>query len=245
MSNVTYVTNSNEVGRLLEGINKNIPVGYLEDRKPEAAGEEEVRVYWFDLLFYFTPEERWTKEQLLRHRPEEGGIIFDLLTKHTPVYLLTHTWHYVIWNSLTQRIRFTQRDPPSLENKTIYLLATQPLTYAAKQEIETLFEPFSFAKTLYGMIRYPHAKSITCKDCHSYKALCDKLVTFIQREEEEGDFWFEKTESLLYELEDPDETQLTLDLDHWDELKKDYSRYEPQFKKFEAHSYKVRSVFDE
>ena len=125
-----------------------------------------------------------------------------------------------IWNSHTQRIRFMQWDPPSLENKVIYLLTTQPLTFNAKQELERLFEVFGFAKTLCGMIHYPHAKSITCKDCHSYKALCDKLVTFIKREEEEGDFWFDKTESLLYELEDPDETRLTLDLDNWDELKK-------------------------
>ena len=89
-----------------------------------------------------------------------------------------------------------QQDPLSLENKVIYLLTTQPLTFNAKQELERLFDVFAFAKTLYGQIRYPHAKSITCKDCHSYKALYNKLVTFIKQEEEEGDFWFDRTEAL-------------------------------------------------
>ena len=45
MSDPTYYTNCNEVTQLLQGINKSIPVGSLEDREPEADREEDVQVY--------------------------------------------------------------------------------------------------------------------------------------------------------------------------------------------------------
>ena len=245
MTEPTYYTNSNEVSQLLRGINERIPVASLEDREPDAEGDEDVQVCWFDILFYVTPEEPWTKERLLRRRPNEGPMIWELLTKHSPLYLFTYTWHNVIWNSHTQRIRFMEREPPRLENKVIYLLATQPLTFNARQEVESLFDAFAFAKTLVGRIGEPLTKSITCQDCHSYKALCDKLATLIRREVEEGDFWFDKTEALLYELEDQDQTRLTLDLDRWDDLKENHTRYDDAYKTFEAQSPKVRAVFDE
>ena len=62
-------------------------------------------------------------------------------------------------------------------------------------------------------------------------------------EEQEGDFWFDKIEALLYQLEDKDKDNLDDDQDKWDSLREHYSRYDDACKKFEAKYYKLHNVF--
>ena len=97
-----------------------------------------------------------------------------------------------------------------------------------------------FAGHLWSKIN--KAWDLVSKDVDRYKTLCFKLVELLQKDEAEGNFWFEAFENLMSNCSD-DNYCMEEDVCKWDDLNHLYSRYGNEYKKFKAHSWQVRDCF--
>ena len=228
----SYHTDSNEIQELLYQIDRSIPIHSLDDVEPN----EYLTVYLFDLVTLDQCTQSIREKEILRLRPDwrHWEFVKQMCTRYNKVYLFSHKWFELILDE-EQKGVFYPCSPPSLD-KNVALMAPQPLTFAAQQEIKRLFECFTYVRDLYNRISGP--PDIELEDCHSYKALCDKLVTMISNEEKEADYWFEAIEDVIIRFA-CDECR-----DKWDRYEKHFSRYDEAYKKFDFCSacYRLRGL---
>ena len=187
---MTYFTDSNQIEDLMKQL-ADVEVRPLNTLDPWTG----VDVYLFDKVvepWARTPDCFFSPIIFLRHNPDWGGMILELMRKNENVYLFFGEWRRVVYSDWNQ-FSFVVCRPPIMDADRTCLIASRNLTYMMRKSIQDLMEPIRFgqsiANRILGESEEPHVKSLLTFTKGDYKEICLKMEQLMNDVMHQRDLW--------------------------------------------------------
>lgn len=148
-----------------------------------------ITVFLSDELFYCKPGDPWRVQDLLLTRPEWEKEILPLLKQAHEVFLFTHEWLLLLYNSTADRFRFKRCSPPVMDAARSCLLATSCLTFMMLGGIRELLEPIQFGQEVANHLSQHLKSRVNFEDKSDYRDLCVKMEQLVVEQKNESDVW--------------------------------------------------------
>ena len=188
---MTYFTDSNQIEDLMKQL-ADVEVRPLNTLDPWTG----VDVYLFDKVLEpwgKTPDCYFSAITFLRHHPDWGGMILELMRKNENVYLFFGEWRRIVYHPEKNDFSFVTCRPPIMDADRTCLIASQNLTYAMREAIQALMEPIRFgqamANRILGESEEPNVKSLLTFTKGDYKEICLKMEQLMNDVMHQRDLW--------------------------------------------------------
>lgn len=160
-------------------------------------------VYLFEPVDIPLRQYELTEQELQQANPGwcrlHWGFVKQMAEAGRDVYLFSRKW---FWYYEKEKVFTVMTKDVPLEKEAILMTSGSPLTFRTIVQLEKLFRCLAFGYNLCRMINVFNFKE---NDFDNFESLSKQLVTHIDKEEQEADFWFNAFTHLLNHYAQDDE----------------------------------------